>query len=184
MSRAAMDCERFERWLDQGRPESEAPAASAHAATCPVCAAALDAALEIEALLAAAPPAAPPALTEAVMARVSLTVGTRRLAWRTEPPPLDWWVRAAAEPGVALAFALAALITWRGAALLALAIRGAGWVVGALGGLAAAPVGFGPATRHALEITLMLAVPWASLLLFVWTESLVRPRRRAAARVS
>jgi hypothetical protein len=179
-----MECERFERWLDQGRPESEAPAASAHAATCPRCAAALDAALEIDALLATAPPAAPPALTETVMARVSLIAGARRPAWRPEPPALDWWVRAAAEPGVALAFALAALIAWRGAALLALATRGAAWVASALGGLAAAPVGFGPATRNALEITLMLVVPWASLLLFVWAESLVRPRRTAAARVS
>ena len=43
----------------------------------------------------------------------------RERGWRTLPDALPWWVRAAAEPAVALACVVAALLLWQGGALLA-----------------------------------------------------------------
>jgi len=168
-----MSCEQVDRWLDQDRPDSGAADCRTHAAACPRCAAALAAALEIEALLAADLAGAPAAITERVMARVGVA---RRAEWKLDPPAFDWWVRAAAEPGVALAFAVAALLIWRGDLLLALASQGMGWLAAGLASAAAAvPATLAPATRAALWLTLLIASPWASWLLFRWSETLARP---------
>jgi len=168
------DCEALDRWLDDGGPASGEVASRAHAATCPRCAAALDAARELDALLAAPPAAAPALFTERVMARVAVA---RRDAWQPGPPAFDWWVRAAAEPSVALALALGALLIWRGDALLALASQG---LVKLGAELAAAPaaltVSLAPAARTALWFALLIGIPWASWLLFRWSESYARPR--------
>lgn len=60
-------CERFERWLDAGRPASEADVFESHARTCTHCAALL----ELETMLAApAVASAPDAFTDTVMRRV------------------------------------------------------------------------------------------------------------------
>lgn len=168
-----MSCEPFDRWLDEGRPDADDAACRAHAAGCPRCAAALSAALEIEALLAVDPAPAPTTLADLVMARVALT---RRAEWRIEPPAFDWWVRAAAEPSVVLALVVAALLTWRGDLLPKLASQGLVWLGAGLASVAAsAPATFAPATRAALWLTLLIAAPWASWLLFRWSETLALP---------
>jgi hypothetical protein len=172
-----MSCDRVDRWLDQGGDEADAVAAQAHAASCARCAAALAAALEIDALLAADFGPAPEAITEQVMARVAIA---RRAQWRFDPPAFDWWVRAAAQPSVALALALAALLMWRGDLVLALASQGLIWLATQLASAsAAAPVSFAPATRTALRLVLLIATPWASWLLYRWSEDFARPHRAA-----
>lgn len=177
-----MRCEQVDRWLDQGGPAAGAADCRAHAASCARCAAALEAALEIESLLAADFAPAPATLTERVMARVALA---RRVDWHIEPPAFDWWVRAAAQPSVALALVIAALLMWRGDLLLALASQGlVSLGTGLTNALAAVPVSFAPATRTALWLALLIAAPWESWLLFRWCESLARPHgagRRAPA---
>jgi hypothetical protein len=168
-----MNCERFDRWLDEGRPDVDGGACRAHAAACARCAAALKAALEIETLLATDLAPAPATLADRVMARVALT---RRAEWKLEPPAFDWWVRAAAEPSVALALAVAALLLWRGDVMLTLASQGLVWLGAGLANVAAsAAVTFAPATRAALWLTVLIAAPWASWLLFRWSEALAIP---------
>jgi hypothetical protein len=169
-----MSCERVERWLDEGRLASGEADCRAHAATCPRCAAAIGAAIELEDLLGAHRAPAPATLAEGVMARVAVA---RRGGWALDPPVLDWWVRAAAEPSVVMALALAALLIWRGNALPALAAQAVAWLGAALVSAgAAAPLDLSPATRAALWLTLMIAAPWTSWLLFRWSETLARPR--------
>lgn len=124
-----MSCERFDRWLDEGRPEPSALFAS-HAATCARCAAAWRAAEALERALEAAPTAAPSGFAARVMARVHDTPRAVVVS-APLPPALPWWVRAAAEPAAAGAFAIAALIAWQPGALtaaaLAVAARAAQW---------------------------------------------------------
>jgi len=168
-----MSCEQFDRWLDEGRPETGHAVCRAHAAACPRCAAALSAALEIDALLASDLAPAPAVLTDHVMARIART---RRAEWKLEPPAFDWWVRAAAEPSVALALAVAALLVWRGDLLLTLASQSLAWLGAGLASMSAvAPATFAPATRAALWLTMLTAAPWASWLLFRWSEALALP---------
>lgn len=174
-----MSCERVDRWLDEGRHASGEAACRAHAASCARCAAAIGAAMELEDLLGAHRATAPTTLVEGVMARVAVA---RRADWELDPPVLDWWVRAAAEPSVALALALAALIMWRGNAMPALGAQAVAWLGAALGSAsasAAAPFDLNPATRAALWLTLTIAAPWTSWLLFRWSETLARPRPAA-----
>ena len=72
-----MDCNEFERWLDEGMPGDEASrgAAERHAASCQGCAEAAGAARTLEALLAAPAASAPSGFAGRVMERVVL--GTR-----------------------------------------------------------------------------------------------------------
>ena len=101
-----MTCDRFEQWLDDGRPGAAAPF-EAHAGGCARCARALAAAIEVERWLEGAAPVAPAphGFTDRVMARLA------------PPPPalapaLAWWVRAAGQPACVLAAAVAALFAW------------------------------------------------------------------------
>ncbi len=172
-----MTCDQVDRWLDQGGSGADAAEAQAHATSCARCSVALAAALELDALLAADFAPAPEALTERVMARVALA---RRTAWRLEPPAFDWWVRAAAQPSVALALVLAALLMWRGDFVLGLASQGLVWLTSQLASAAAAgPVTFDPATLAALRVVLLIAAPWASWLLYRWSEDFARPHGAA-----
>jgi hypothetical protein len=111
-----MDCEHFERWLDDGLPETAGAGARAHAAACARCAAVLAAARALDAALERSALAAPAGFAERVMARVARVRLARPLAW-IEPDVLPWWVRAAAEPATALSLALAALVLWKYATL-------------------------------------------------------------------
>jgi hypothetical protein len=105
-----MDCERFERWLDEGREEEAG--AEGHAASCARCGAALAAARVLDAALEQSTVVAPAGFAERVMERVARARVARRLTW-IEPELLPWWVRAAAEPATALSLALAALVLWQ-----------------------------------------------------------------------
>ncbi len=80
-------CAAFERWLDDGRPESAAVAARAHSGACAACAERLAADLAIEALLAAPPPPAPASLSAAVMDRVERASRARAVL---PAPALAW----------------------------------------------------------------------------------------------
>jgi hypothetical protein len=136
----SMNCAAFDRWLDEAGSEREsgaardsaaareADAAHAHAAGCARCAAALAASHAIDALLGAPAVAAPPAFTDAVMRRVAAASRARaaRPAPWIESSAMPLWVRAAAEPPAVFAALLAALVAWRGDALMrAAAVAGA-----------------------------------------------------------
>jgi hypothetical protein len=107
-----MDCERFERWLNEGREVATDAGGYAHAASCARCGAALAAARALDAALASPTVVAPGDFVERVMERVARARQARLLAW-IEPEVLPWWVRAAAEPVTALSLALAALVLWQ-----------------------------------------------------------------------
>jgi len=174
-----MDCAGFDRWLDAGAPDRGAAEARAHEAKCVRCARAHRAALELDALLAAPGAAAPAGFSDAVMRRVAGVERARAAAGGVSLIPaaagLPWWVRAAAEPGVALALVLAGLLAWRGAALPGLAARAAVWVGAALETTARtagrAPA-LHPATTDSLGLVALMVMPWIGWLLFRWTEGL------------
>ena len=111
-----MDCERFERWLNEGAGVEEGAGGPAHAASCARCGAALAAARALDAALERSARVAPAEFTARVMARVARARQARLLAW-IEPEVLPWWVRAAAEPATALSLALTALVLWQYPAL-------------------------------------------------------------------
>lgn len=125
-----MRCPDLLRWLDDGSPTRDAADAFAHAGSCSACAHALRAARAVDALLAASPPAPPRGF-------VDRTLGAARAAGRVRLPQalaiaptdsLPWWVRAAAEPAVALSLILCALFLWRGDLLTEAAFRVVAWV--------------------------------------------------------
>ena len=121
-----MNCLEFERLLDEGAPDQLPGAALEHASSCATCSRSLERARALEATLehhfaALASPAeqAPLAgFTDRVMARVERGEA-RGVRGRTPFDALPWWVRVAAEPAVALACVVAALLLWQGDALLA-----------------------------------------------------------------
>jgi hypothetical protein len=156
-------CDAFERWLDAGLPAAGAAEARAHAAACPRCAPALEAALEVERFLAEETAHAPAGFTARVMERVA--AAGRAGALDFTPAPLAWWLRAGAEPATALALALAALLTWQHERLPALFAAGllrlAGWITQ---GLAQLP----SLTRPLTPLVLPYASAWVSQPVFVW----------------
>lgn len=107
-----MDCERFERWLNEGLGATAGAEERTHAASCARCGAALADARVLDAALGQPAVAAPADFAQRVMERVSRARAARRFAW-IEPEVLPWWVRAAAEPATALSLALAALVLWQ-----------------------------------------------------------------------
>lgn len=111
-----MNCAAFEQRLDEGALDALEPQALAHAASCARCARALAAARSLDAAFArqhAAPRVAAPAnFADGVMARVRLRQRRARNAFVSDPTP--WWVGLAAQPTAIGAFALAALLAWRG----------------------------------------------------------------------
>ncbi len=109
-----MSCSEFRLWLDEGRPEGISAAMEAHAAECPSCARSLHSAFEIEAAFRAPREVtAPVDFTAEVMRRVRATATAGPFRPVTLFPALSWWLRAAADPAVACAFALAAILAWR-----------------------------------------------------------------------
>lgn len=130
---------------------------------------------ELERALEAAPRVPRAAFTDRVMARVAaerreLVVEAAR--WESAPA-LEWWVRAAADPAVALALVLGALLLWRAEAVLA-AIQAAFALLPALHAPPAltpplAVLGRGE-TALALSLALLPAVVWGSWGLCLWAE--------------
>ena len=115
-----MNCLDFERSLDEGEPARLHASALAHARECARCerslarARSLEHALERHFSSSLAPgEVVPVAFADRVMARVERGEA-RGVRWMVLPDALPWWVRVPAEPGVALAATLAALLLWRG----------------------------------------------------------------------
>src|SRR5206468_1223582 len=109
-----VNCLEFERLLDEGEPERLPAEALDHAHDCASCARSLARARSLERALAAHfSPAradeAPAGFTQRVMARVERGEA-RGVRWLALPDVMPLWTRAAAEPGVALASAVAALL--------------------------------------------------------------------------
>jgi len=123
-----MNCLAFETLLDEGTPGRLPEAALAHARGCGSCARSLERARSLESALerhfsSSAGPLEQAVLegfADRVMARVRRSE-SRGVRWLTLPDALPWWVRTAAEPSVALASVVAALLLWRGNVLLAMA---------------------------------------------------------------
>lgn len=177
-----MNCERFERWLDEGCDERAGTQARAHVRGCPRCASAFEAALELEVAMGAAP-LAPAGFTDRVMALVAASpqpaadagfapvpAPVRALA---ELSTLPWWVRAAMEPATLLAAAVAALLLGLGGSLFQGASLVGGWLSHAL---TTAPPLFAPLTQDSrvmMVVALALApsVAWASARLYAWGKT-------------
>lgn len=121
-----MNCLAFERLLDGGTPRHLPAAALEHVRACARCkrsharAHSLELALErhFASRSAADAPVVLPGFADRVLARVEQGEA-RGVRWLALPDALPWWVRAAAEPGVLLASTVAALVLWRGDALIA-----------------------------------------------------------------
>jgi len=170
-----MNCAAFERWLDEGLPASEAPAARAHAESCAACAASLRAAEAIETQLAHASFVAPADLTARVMARVD-AIEARRLA----PRPVfgwgdafPWWVRAASDPATAAATMLCAALFWKWDLVAAAGITAFTWL--AQVAMQAPPVrpftfGTGLGVQLALMMVVLPAVALLALAAYRLTE--------------
>jgi hypothetical protein len=182
-----MNCSEFTNWLDAGQPSRHGRRAREHAAGCERCAALLAADLGIEALLARGP-VAPlrdrARFVDRVMAQVA-TAGQEPLphTWPA-PAPLPWWVRAAADPAAALAFALLALLLWRPHALSDLTrLLSDRFSVLAWPAITEARSYLGldrPVVAVGLGLLALLLIGWASLHLYRWTERVTR--RSAGAR--
>ena len=112
-----MNCLAFERLLDAS-PERLSAEALAHARECAACARSLARARSLEAVLVAhfsadaGSEAVPAGFADRVLERV-VRGEARGVRWLALPDAVPWWTRAAAEPGVALAAAAAALLLWR-----------------------------------------------------------------------
>lgn len=132
-----MNCLEFERLLDTGELSHLGEDALAHVRDCAHCARSLARARSLERQLerafsaehgapvtgSAAGDALPASFTDRVMARVERGEA-RGVRWLVLPDALPWWVRAAAEPSVALSCALTALLLWKGDALITAARNG------------------------------------------------------------
>jgi len=178
-----MSCTDFDRWLDDGRPEAEAPARRAHAGLCPRCGRALRAALELDdALARPVPDAAPGGFTGEVLRRVRIAEDARAAA--AGPDAFRWGLRAAADPRISLALLLCALLAWRGRALWALA---AGWAerfAPLASGLRvpATPVLTDPAAQLGLWLVVTPVMMWLAWTAWRWLDRTLDLRPLVGAR--
>ena len=125
-----MTCIEFQRWLDEGRPESGSPRMQHHRAGCSHCDRELHAAMEIERLLAVAAPVAASARLEAA---VFETIHAR-LQRRGSRRGLAAFTQVMAEPVVPLSIALTVVAGWQSMRWTA-AIRQATLMLDASGGM-------------------------------------------------
>ena len=125
---------------------------------------------------------APAGFADRVMARVEASAAVRaNLLGPGSAPAFDWWVRAAAEPAVVLALALAGLMLWKRDAVLAAfsgALVMAGQLVSASPRMAPSiaelhwlPV-LSPIQSLGLAMVVAPALALVSLSLYRWTERL------------
>ncbi|MGH7741025.1 MAG: hypothetical protein ACRENS_03280 [Candidatus Eiseniibacteriota bacterium] len=146
---------------------------------------------ELEHALEAPPVSAPAMFTDRVMARIAEVrrAGARAPEFRTAAagwpgaPALEWWVSAAADPAVALAFALAALLIWRANAIVPACEAALARLLSAPAA-AAAPPGLGALARAmphgvaavALALAILPVFAWGSWRLGQWIERSSLPR--------
>jgi len=126
---------------------------------------------------AATPPLAPAGFTATVMQRARRARALASPALLALRDPLPWWVRAAAQPALVLALTLAVLVL-RYAALMADAGMMLVSRTAMLLGAAAAPFEQqDPIVQTALLVAFGVMALMASVPLFFWSGSLVRPPR-------
>jgi len=177
-------CAEFDRWLDEGQPRERLEAMSAHATSCARCMRALAAALEVDALLASPDRIAgraPADFTERVMNRVIVTPqisaapisAPARLGTGLRSGPL--WLRAVSDPAVVLALLVAALVAWRGPALVVAAPAAALALAGRAAALFSAPRLVPPGVPDWARLGVMIAalppLAWLGWRLFRATEA-------------
>jgi hypothetical protein len=197
-----MTCDRFERWLDEGRPETGAAEARAHAEGCAGCAKLLAADVALAAAFDAGggEPAgaagAPAGFADEVMRRVAATRSAadavararggrpaRGAAWSPDALELPWWWRAAAHPAVALACVVAGLTLGWGDQMMNVANGSlaalSAWALGApsaAAGHSAVLLGY--------ALALAPALAWGSWWLWRIGERVAEPGMRVVARRS
>ena len=164
-----MNCNDFERWLDEGSPEDSA--AATHAAHCEACDARLRVARSIDAALVGtirSNPVAPPELTHVVMRRIAdIEVVRPATTWGFVRDAMPWWVRIAAEPAVAVALMLCGLVLWQSPAILAAGAQAFDWLTEVNGkplAMFASPKG--AAIGLGVSISLLPATVWLSRVSF------------------
>jgi hypothetical protein len=158
-------CERFDRWLDEGRLAGDDATMRAHARACPRCARLLEAEAAIDSLLGAPPTPAPPRFTDAVMREIAHERATRLAAAGAPRELLPWWVQIAAEPRVAGALVVAALVVWQGEDLRAWASSAAVSLASAASAWTAAAAPADNLQLYGLYVWLGAGVTWGSLAL-------------------
>jgi hypothetical protein len=188
-----MRCDAFERWLDDGMPDSRSADALEHARDCRRCAPLLVAARAIEAALRAAPPEAPAGFTALVMA------GVRALEAPSPRQPFSarraapWWLEIASEPAVWVGLALvpALAVTQALAPRLAGAFAGvaetavSAWSAAAALWIARLPsvaLPLGHTERGALALGLALPLLWLLYRVPTWMGTSWSRERRASSR--
>jgi len=177
-----MDCNEFDRWLDEAMPGDDASreAAERHAASCRGCAEAAGAARTLEALLAAPAGSAPSGFAARVMERVRLGMRTGRPVVRIPAvPAMPWWIRAMSDPAAAVTFTLGVLclmIAGRSHALagiLSPLLRAASVLVASsLEGPGTGPVR--PAVQAGIALGILPIAVLASFPLYRWSAGLFR----------
>jgi len=181
-----MNCADLKRWLNEGMPQGSERDAREHAGRCAGCATSLRAQLEIEALLSGESRGrveTPPRFVDRVMAEV---LAADRSAPRIELwpalPALPWWALAAADPATVLACVLVALLAWRidwlGDLARLAGNLGSRYVTQPLGQTWSTMGLDRPAVTLGFELIAIPALAWGSLLLFRWTERILRRSAR------
>jgi hypothetical protein len=98
-------------------------------------------------------------------------------------PALPWWAQAAADPATALACVLVALLAWRidwlGDLAQLAGNLGSRYVAQPLGQTWSAMGLDRPAVALGFELIAIPALAWGSLVLYRWTERILRRSARA-----
>jgi hypothetical protein len=164
-----MRCDEFRSRLDAAGPAGLTSAHLAHARGCAACAAELQAAETVEAMLREAPPALSPEFTARVLERVEATERARRRL--AESPRVSiwagWWRAVAEEPAAIVALALApvplllAALWPETAATLVVFVRDAlaGWAASLAHGALSVGSGATGITDSARAIVNLVAIP-------------------------
>lgn len=202
-------CDDVERWLNDGMPPRGEGAARTHARGCAACARTIDAAVALDAMLAAAATTAPAGFTDGVMARIDLEMEEARAphgiaaiaaapARATRPatsPP--WWLAFAAEPAAAVALvmvpAVAAIALFVPSArdFVAAAARVAfsSSLTATLNGTTAAVTdanalfnAMNPTARLLLAVGFVSVTLWSAIAVPTWLGPILIPRRGSLPR--
>jgi hypothetical protein len=161
-------CKDFRHWLDSGRTDDPTGAAISHAESCAACRREMEGSTALDAALADVSVPSTAAFVSSVMAQVARTPQVRPTP--ALPPVrqwLPWWVQAAAQPTVVLAFAIISLILWQGDTLFA-AAAGLGTWLGAQGAAAGFYLGSLGDPAHRLYVWSGLILGFSPLLAFLY----------------
>lgn len=180
-----MNCDRVERWLNEGLPVRGSGRAHAHAARCPICAGRIVEARALDAFLAfASPPAAAAHFADSVMARIVTerpVLTTQHAPAHAAPTPARW-LAILTDPAVTISVASVSVLLglWRVLRVVARVFPGIP-VAAALGSLhLSSPrisLPLSPLGEWMLLLGVVPLVVWGCLLLSRWAEQVVRTPR-------